>query len=33
MEFGTKGAGPGQLDYPHGVAVGPVGRIYVAEPP
>jgi peptidylamidoglycolate lyase len=30
-EFGARGAGPGQFDLPHGIALDGVGRVYVAD--
>ena len=30
-EFGARGAGPGQLDLPHGIAVDAAGHVYVAD--
>jgi peptidylamidoglycolate lyase len=29
--FGTRGAGPGQFDLPHGIALDQQGRVYVAD--
>ena len=31
FQWGTKGAGPGQFDLPHGVALDSAGRVYVAD--
>ena len=31
FEWGAKGNGPGQFDVPHGIALDPSGRIYVAD--
>ena len=31
LEWGTKGAGPGQFDLPHGIALDAQGRVYVAD--
>ena len=31
FEFGARGAGGGQLNWPSGVAFGPAGRIAVAD--
>jgi peptidylamidoglycolate lyase len=31
FQWGTKGAGPGQLDLPHGLAVDSSSRVYVAD--
>jgi len=31
FQWGTKGAGPGQFDLPHGVALDTAGRVYVAD--
>src|SRR5947207_1161862 len=30
-EWGTSGSGPGEFDFPGGVALGPGGRVYVAD--
>jgi hypothetical protein len=29
--FGTRGSGDGQFDHPGGIAVGPLGRIFVVD--
>lgn len=31
FQWGTKGAGPGQFDLPHGIALDGAGRVYVAD--
>ncbi len=31
FQWGTKGAGPGQFDLPHGIAIDGEGRVYVAD--
>jgi peptidylamidoglycolate lyase len=31
FQWGSKGAGPGQFDLPHGVALDEVGRVYVSD--